>query len=376
MTFLGNREKGTGNRKCIFYLPYELSEHGTRARMLRPRKMIQGFRDIGYDVFVIEGFSKERKAKIAELKRSVLRGDKYDFMYTESSTMPTLLTDPDHLPLHPFMDFGFFRFLKKHGIKIGLFYCDIYWKFDSYGKELSYLKKQAALMNYRYDIRKYKQLLDKFYLPDLKMCDYVGEPVLKRIASELPPASDNIDMTGKAHTFDGKINIFYVGGIGNHYQIIELVKAVKNVEASELTICCRDDEWKKEKESFRPYMCDRITIVHKNSDELEPYYSRADLCSVYFMNSEYIDMAKPVKAYEYLAHELPMISTRDTAIGSFVEENDIGWSIDYSAEAAEKLLREILQDPSVLDKKRKNCRKVKKDNLWSVRARKVADDLA
>ena len=55
-------------KKCIFYLSYKLDEHGMGARMLRPRKMIQAFIDIGYEVFVIEGFSSTRKVQIKELK--------------------------------------------------------------------------------------------------------------------------------------------------------------------------------------------------------------------------------------------------------------------------------------------------------------------
>ena len=56
-------------KKCIFYLPYKLDEHGAGARMLRPRKMIQAFCDIGYDVFVIEGVSTTRRRQIREIKK-------------------------------------------------------------------------------------------------------------------------------------------------------------------------------------------------------------------------------------------------------------------------------------------------------------------
>ena len=35
-------------RKCIFYLPYRL-EQGSGARMVRPRKMVEAFRAVGYE---------------------------------------------------------------------------------------------------------------------------------------------------------------------------------------------------------------------------------------------------------------------------------------------------------------------------------------
>ena len=369
-------------KKCIFYLPYKLDENGAGARMIRPRKMIQAFKDIGYDVFVIAGWSSERKTRIAQARRNILNGVKYDFIYSENSTMPTLLTDPGHLPTHPFLDFAFFRFARKHGIKIGLFYCDVYWKFDFYGKGLSKWKRELALANYKYDIRQYKKLLNAFYVPDFKMCDYLNEPELTKIARELPPGADNIAVTNgdRISATDRDyvkkpLTVFYVGGLGGHYQISELLKAVKMSENTQLILCCRDKEWEKEKPNLKPYMCDRVTVIHKNSDELEPYYAKADICSVLFQNTEYIDMAKPFKTYESIAHEIPVLSTRGTAIGDFVESSAIGWNIEFDANAIADVLSRIQANPEMLDEIRTNCRKAKAENLWTERAKTVADDL-
>ena len=366
-------------KKCIFYLPYKLDEKGRGARMLRPKKMIQAFKDIGYDVFVIEGLSTERRALIREIRRRINGGEKYDFMYAESHTMPTLLTDPGHLPTHPFLDFGFFRFVKSHGIPIGLFYGDIFWKFDVYGKELPAWKKNGAIINYKYDIAQYRKYIDKFYVPDLKICDYIGDNRLRSIAAELPPGAENLEIENKNKTKDFKespLTIFYVGGLGNYYQIGELIKAVFMTDDTKLIICCREAEWEKERHSFQPYLCDRIEVIHKNSDELEPYYRDADICSLLFKNGSYIDMARPYKAYEYLAHEIPSISTKGTAIGSFIEKNGIGWNLEFKDNAIADTLRGIINNPAELEEKRKNCISAKKINLWTTRAQKVAADLS
>ncbi len=365
--------------KCIFYLPYKLDKSGKGARMLRPRKMIQAFEAIGYDVFVIEGWSAERRKKIAQVKKDILNGVKYDFVYSESSTEPTLLTDPSHLPTHPFLDFGFFKFARKHGIKIGLFYCDIYWKFSTYGEGLPAWKKKAALMNYRYDVKQYKKTLDVIYVPDMKMCNYLNEPSLKAIAKELPPGADDIVIEkrdpGKRDFSKNPLTIFYVGGIGSHYRINELMKAVHEADDTKLILCCRETEWEKEKAVYEPYLDNKIEVVHKSSHELEPYYRDADICSLLFMSDEYRGMAKPFKAYEYLAHEVPVISTKGTAIGEFVEKNAIGWNIDFDAAEIRNVLDAVRKDPSVLDTIRENCSRVKRENLWTCRAETVAADL-
>lgn len=366
-------------KKCIFYLPYKLDEHGAGARMLRPRKMIQAFRDIGYDVFVIEGLSGTRRKQIKEIKKRIHDGEKYDFMYTESHTEPTLLTDPDHLPTHPFLDFGFFKYIRKRGIKIGLFYCDIYWKFDTYGNGLPAWKRKGALINYQYDIRQYKKYLNQFYLADMVVCSYLHEEKLQAIAKELPPGAEDLEVERKNYktrSFSSQpLTIFYVGGLGGHYQITEIAKAVRDTDNTKLVICCRETEWEKEKADFGEYICDRITIIHKSSEELEQYYREADICSLLFKRHKYMDKAKPYKAYEYLAHEVPIFSTKETSIGNFVEENDIGWSIEYDAKTICRILNEIIRNPKILEEKRMNCIEAKKNNLWTSRAKQVAQDL-
>lgn len=97
--------------------------------------MFQAFQELGYVVDVVWGRASERKAKINEIKQNVSRGIQYDFIYSESSTMPTLLTEPNHIPISPTIDFGFFSWA-KNGIPICLFYRDIHWRFEHYKNKL------------------------------------------------------------------------------------------------------------------------------------------------------------------------------------------------------------------------------------------------
>ena len=70
-----------------------------------------------------------------------------------------------------------------------------------------------------------------------------------------------------------------------------------------------------------------------------------------------------------------MLSSRGTAIGEFVEKNDIGWNIDYSAEEIRKVIHGILNNPKLLQEKRDNCKMAKGSNLWTSRARQVEEGL-
>ena len=363
-------------KRCIFYLPYKLDEKAMGARMMRPRKMKKAFEDIGYEVFSITGVSEERRKLIRQVKKEIRNGVKYDFIYMEAHTEPTLLTDPSHLPTHPFLDFGFLRFLKKNNIRIGLFYPDIYWKFDSYGVGLPMWKKKGALWCYQYEMSQYKKLMNKFYLPNYRVAKYLEKEGLTDIIDELPPGSENLQVK-EEHKYTGDpIKLFYVGGIGGHYQIGKLIQAVNSNKKYLLTICCRKAEWEKEKEKLQIGSGDQIRIVHLSGDELEKEYAEADICCMIFERDYYVDMAIPYKAFEYLGNEKPVIATSNTAIGDFVEENNVGWCVNNDAGEIGILLNKIASHPELFFAAKKQCRRAKSENLWTVRAQKVADDLS
>ena len=366
-------------KQCIFYLPYELEDNGIRARMVRPAKMIRAFQEIGYEVFCITGYAGERKNKIQTLKQRIKSGESFDFMYAETSTMPLLLTEPHHMPTHPFLDAAFFAYLNRKGIPIGLFYPDIYWRFPDYGETLAPWKKKIGLFNYKLDMRLFRKTLTAFYLPNRIMADYLDVfPVITKMR-ELPPGADDIpwetEYKEDRDFSKDPLTVFYVGGIGHHYQIGELLEAVRAVKKCRAVICCRSEEWEREADTLGPYLCDRIEIIHKSGAELEPYYRKADLGALLFQNMEYWAFAMPVKAFEYLAHELPMIATKKTAIGDFVETQSVGWAIENTSEEIRNLLEDLINYPDKLQEQRKQCSAVKEYNTWTQRAKQVAEDL-
>lgn len=367
-------------KNCIFHIPYKLDPNAKAAPMLRPRKMIEAFEKNGYRVDVISGFSAEREALIEKVKNKILDGVEYDFMYAESSTMPMLLSDPGHMPTHPFMDFDFFSFVKQHGIKIGLFYRDVYWKFDIYKKSLPYWKYAPAMLCYKYELKQYGKYLDRLYIPTEKFYDYIDMPVFDGRVSTLPPgceltACESAEKKDRDYSAE-PLKIFYVGGLGEQYQINELLIAVRETENCELTVCCRQDEWEKEKEKLIDAMCDRVQIVHKSGDELKAEYEKADICSLLFKPDLYRQLAMPYKAFEYLSNLKPVMASRETAIGDFVENNNIGWTIEYSAEEIKALLSGIMTDGKALGEKKASCIRARENNLWTRRATKVSEELS
>lgn len=366
---------------CIYHIPIPLDPNAKSASGIRPQKMLQAFKRLGYEVAVVSGYANERKAMIRVIKDKINHGTKYDFLYSESSTMPTSLTEPHHMPTHPFLDFSFFYFCKRNGIKLGLFYRDIYWKFEIYKEKVHGIKYLGALMAYRYDLLCYSLLLDKLYVPNERIYAYLSEKKLQNKLDTLPPGCEeqNIDASIKSVRRDftrEPLRIFYVGGLGGQYQISEILEAVKSIPYCEMTICCREAEWNANQDTLGKYNeCKNIHIVHDNGKDLEKYYLEADICSLMFKPDIYREFAMPYKAFEYLSWLKPILATKDTAIGDFVEKNDIGWSITYNFKEIQTKINFLIQNPKDIEKKKYKCLKTKKDNMWTTRVKKVSLDL-
>lgn len=364
--------------RCIYHVPNHIDPKATSGSQVRPIKMLQAFMNIGYDVDVVMGYGKERKKSIEIIKSKIRKGIKYDFLYSESSTMPTLLTEKNHFPRYPFLDFGFFKFCKKFNIKIGLFYRDIRWKFDSYKDSVSWYKRMFSIPMYKYDLKKYNKYLDVMYIPTMEMGRHIYNIKEFSRVDTLPPGAECRELSDKSENYSNlkeTLNIFYVGGVTGIYDFEYLLKTAKKKPYIRLKICCREQEWEEARIRYQKYLTDRVEIVHKTGEALKLYYEWADICSCYFKNSVYMDMAVPVKLLEYVSYGVPVIATKGTVAGAFVEKYDCGYSIPFDEEALDNILDDIYRDRQELLNKYNNIRRCVIENTWEKRAEKVVDDL-
>lgn len=361
-------------KRMIFHMPLPLNPQAKSASGIRPVKMLEAFKSLGYEVFEITGYSAERKIKIDGLKNLINSGNIFDFVYSESSTMPTALTDQNHLPLNPCLDFHFFKLCKSHNIPIGLFYRDIYWKFPDYGKNLNWFKKNMAKAFYRFDLYNYEKYLEKIYLPSSTMAKYLPEISIDKI-DELPPACDLQNFDIAFHMIKKPINILYIGGMGAHYQMHKLFEGVRNNKKFKLTVCTREAEWNNVKDSYKNLMANNIQIVHKSGEELQSLFNEANITSIFVKPTEYREFAVPVKLFEYLANSKPIIATKGTLVGDFVAKNNIGWVINYDSTEFSNLLIQLEKNTDEIFRKSQEMHELREQHTWVSRAKKVAKDL-
>lgn len=362
----------------IFHHPLPLNPNATSASGIRPLKMLQAFKSLGYQIDIVSGYSKERKVAISNIEAKIKSGIKYEFMYSESSTMPTTLTDSHHLPLHPNLDFNFFKFCKKNDIQIGLFYRDIYWMFESYGVHLNSLKRVFAKLSYKYDLLNYNKYVTKLYLPSYEMSEYI--PIIsKSIFATLPPAHDieNVTLNKDLYSFPPKIlKIFYVGGMSDHYQMHKLFNVIKQRKDVQLIVCTRASEWLSVKSEYPDISSSsNINIVHKSGEDMRKLMINSDITSIFVEPQEYREFAVPVKLFEYLGHRKPIIASEGTLAGSFVEKNDIGWTIPYTEGSLHQLFDKLIYKPKLYIDKQNTMNEVASQHTWQSRAKQVIQEL-
>ncbi len=360
-------------KRIIFHIPNQINKNLASGSQIRPIKMLRAFKEMGFEVDVVMGRVKERKQQISEIKKNIKQGVKYSFLYSESSTMPTALTEPHHLPIAPFLDFKFFKYCKKNNIKVGLFYRDIYWIFEEYKKGVSFLKGLVALAFYKFDLYNYNKTLDILYLPSKLMADYIPIEINCEIR-ELPPAISS-SITPKEEKENSKIDFIYIGGISPIYDIKLFVKVVNDIGLNSINLCTREKEWKEYSCSYQLYS-NCINVYHKSGDELKEIYDNSTI-GIYFVKPQKIwNFAVGVKLFEYLGYRKPIIAVEGTAVGNFVSKNNVGWVIPYDEKELKKLILFINENPQEVLLKKRNIDNIIGHNTWESRIEQIDNELS
>jgi hypothetical protein len=356
--------------RVIFHVPYPLEHENPKGGAVRPTRMLRAFEQWG-EVVVIEGNAAQRKRLMAGVRARIRAGERFDLCYSESSTMPTALTEPHHLPTHPLLDFAFFRFLRGHGVPVGLFYRDIQWRFPMYGQGMDPVRKAAAMAMYRYDLAAYARVLDVLFLPSLEMADEFPLPDVEVAA--LPPGHEVTEVPPVP--VSDRLELFYVGGVGPNYRLDEFLRAVQQTPQVRLTLCTRANEWEAVRERYRPVTGDNLALVHASAEDLAPLFAGAHVGITATEPQPYWRFAAPLKMYEYLGNGLPQIASEGSLAGGFVSRNQIGWTEPYRSDDFARLLRELCDSPQLVAQARERVLEVRTRHGWLQRAEQVVEVL-
>ncbi|MDY6878143.1 MAG: glycosyltransferase [Chloroflexota bacterium] len=364
-------------KSMIFHHPLPIRSEGTSGSQVRPFRMSKAFKQIGYQVELVAGYADERKKTIERIKKDVLKGRKFEFIYSESLTNPMLLSEKYHFPTHPLLDFGFFKWLKKRGVPVGFFYRDAYWRFPEYNTQVPWHKRAVLVPFFWYDWLQYLHLVDHLFLPSLAMKEILPSQWPDNRVSALPPGC-NISSLSKQHalkTSPPGLELLYVGGITPpFYDLTPTIEAVGSLDHVCLTVCCRASEWEKFRSYYTPIDSAKIRIVHTHGKELEAYYATADIFVLVRSLHPFSVIAMPVKLFEALGYGVPIVTSGGTEVAHFVEREGIGWIVS-SQDEFRPLLSYLRVHPEETADKQRRVRVVQNRHTWVKRAQMVAGTL-
>lgn len=364
--------------KIVYYHPRAIKENPDRGSDLRVKKMLGALQRLGHEVIVIAGDAKTRHKKIKSLRDQVESGLKIDYVYGESTNAPIFLADKNFLPSNCARDYLFFAWLKKKEIPFGIFYRDIYWRFDFFKKQLIWPLNVILKPMYYLDWYMYSKYSDVFFLPSAGMNNHLPRKREKGSFKPLAPGFDNeIQPRRPFNSNDQRpLSLLYVGGIEpTVYDISNLLSLIAKRHDVHLTICCRAQEWKKYGHIYERYLGKNTELVHVKNKELESYYHNSDLFVMLMERSTYMEFAMPVKFSETIGYAVPIISLDQKEVAKHINSLNIGWVIE-TIDQLDSLIDKISEDRSLLANKYDNLMANRPNYTWDARATEIDNYLS
>lgn len=339
---------------------------------VRPKRMYDAFVKMKCDVMLVSGISNDRKKR----KEAVLRARKWltanrpDICYIEPPTGPLFFA----------CDRNLIRKLHRMHVPIAFFYRDIYWKF----KERDFRSDKSGLidalkgavvkvMQYR-DFLMLKRCVNKFYFPS----DSVNKYMKLKEYGALPPGCVKKKITRVEHEC---ITGIYVGGATERYGIGLLLDAWMKIQVdcrTKLIVVCPQAQWETWLKEYPKYkqLPDNIQVFHLcDGKELEKLYALADFALIPVLKTSYNNIGLPIKLYEYLSNELPIVATNCFEIQRVIQQNKIGIVVEDDVSSFSAGIEKMIADEELYHELIENCVKAKMENTWEKRAEKIVCDL-
>lgn len=334
---------------------------------VRPKAMARAFEDLGLKVKVLDGWPRDRNKRKAAIR---------DFeTWLEDHTARACYIEPPSGPLFLRADRELIRKIHDRGIPIGLFYRDLFWRFDDKFHGVGKWKIRLIRWMQARDLRLFQQNVTRFFFPSPEVARAADFGVAWEA---LPPGTVVFDDAAEVAATRERLlsapvlNLLYVGGVLGDYGLSLLLDSLQLLNRTgtrlTLTLVCREAEWQTFQESYPTEDLSWLTVHHVSGDALTPLYAAADLCVIPRQATPYMHFAVPVKLFEYVSHVKPIVATRLEATAPFIEQNGIGWTVDDNPKALSDAFDAILNDRAAAAEKLSALVLTRADNTWEKRA--------
>lgn len=334
---------------------------------VRPLAMYHAFEEMGLRVKVLDGWPNDRKKRKAALRAFN--------QWLNDNTARACYIEPPSGPLFLRADRQLIQTIHQKGIPIGLFYRDLFWRFDDKFQGVGQWKIRLIRWMQERDLRLFQKNVDCLFFPS---------PEVARAADfgmpwkALPPGTVVLDDAAQVEKSRERLlhqpvlNVLYVGGTLGDYGLALLLDSLQFLNRTStrltLTLVCREGEWKRFQESYPTENLSWLSVHHASGEALEAFYEAADLAVIPFQATPYMHFSMPVKLFEYLSHAKPIVATRLEATAPFIEDNDIGWTVEDNPKALMEQWEDILAHREEAAAKLDALVRTRQQETWKKRA--------
>jgi glycosyltransferase involved in cell wall biosynthesis len=356
----------------MLYITFIDFNSGTSGSSVRPAKMYEAFRELGIEVKLLEGQQNRRRQRRRQVREILewLKTNRPDICYIE----------PPSGPFFNRIDLTLLRKLKQMGVPTGLFYRDMYWKFDLENEIRdvhTLLKNRIVAWMHRRDWRVFMQTLSILYFPTQDMARLLTSRIPTKA---LPPGCFIGTETAQLPHRNEIPTAIYIGGMSEIYGPRKMLQAAQILADQgtrfKLKLICRQPEWERFVMKYNYQTPPWLEVLHISGDEaLFAQYAQADFALCPHQTGGYNEVTISVKIMEYLSYLKPVVVTCTRPMKALVETHDIGIVTEDSAEAFAQGMLCMIQNPELRENLRQNCLVARDQHLWVRRAQSVIEDL-
>lgn len=340
--------------KNILYITFVDFEEQKSGSSVRPKKIYDAFKKIGVNIKLLEGQQNrkyERWKKVIEYFKEI-KYDKFDACYIEPPSGP-IFNLCDHLLMI------YISKIKK--LPVGVFYRDAFWRLSEHYPRKG-LKAKLIILMHKFDWQIIKYVSKVLYVPSKTFADYFEFP--NKVI--LMPGAEKIE-----NLSIGEDNSFiYVGGVdglyGSNLLLDSFKMAYEKNKSLILNLVCRE-----ENDVIRKYKNEKwlnVFIGKSGFQDLKEIYDKSKYSIITLIPGVYSNLAVPIKLFEYISYEKPILSTNCLEIEKIINKYDIGKIAKADRESLSEAILQMSNDNNAFNKYRDNIRKnVLKKELWENR---------
>lgn len=161
------------------------------------------------------------------------------------------------------------------------------------------------------------------------------------------------------------LRISYIGAVRQYTELKNLMDACNDLNEVHVSIHGMGVAYENLKKIVDNYKNVTLSGVY-DYKQSSKFYSNADLLyCVYPMNIIQNKLSYPVKFYEAILTNTPVIISKGSVLEEFLNEYDIGFVVDGSdSRNIRKTINEILNDRDIIDIKKKNMKEIQFKYVW------------